>query len=302
MLKKLLAFVCASSFSISGIATEGEKNPKMANYLYDADQVRYELYQINPGKSYNWLFFPGGPGADSCYLRSLVDELKLPGNVWLIDMPGNGSNHCKEHTDDFDRWLDLFPQVVAKFENPIVVGHSFGGMLPLLYPDLENFLAGCVILNSSPCAWAEEAQAYAKQFQLPDLTQDMQAFVQNPNQETFHAALGACMPYYFPKATLEKGSKIFSQVPVHYRPAVWGQIKSAEGKLTARWVPQKVATLIIGSKYDCICPFTLFKRDERFHRPNIRLTFIEDAGHFPWIENPNFVRRAFDDFIRKIES
>lgn len=268
----------------------------MSNYLYDQGQVRYQLYQTNEGKNYNWLFFPGGPGADSTYLQSLIDELRLPGNVWLIDLPGNGSNTIDSCFENFDLWFDLFLPIVKRFDNPIVVGHSFGGILPLLYPELEDILKGCVILNSAPTLWLEEAVIYSKQFDLPDLTQDMQAFIQNPSQETFNSALQACMPYYFPKETLEKGRQLLSQVPFQYRAAVWGQIKAIEGKLSAKWIPQKVPTLIIGSKYDCICPFSLFKNDQRFHRENIKLLFIVNAGHCPWIENPAAVKEAFDEF------
>lgn len=42
---------------------------KNTNYLYDENHVRYELYYSGEGKNYNWLFFPGGPGADSSYLN-----------------------------------------------------------------------------------------------------------------------------------------------------------------------------------------------------------------------------------------
>lgn len=272
----------------------------MANYLYDANHVRYELYHTGEGKNYNWLFFPGGPGADSCYLRSLINELKLPGNAWLIDLPGNGSNVNDSDSDNFDSWFELFPQIIKKFHNPVVVGHSFGGMLALLYPELENFLAGCVILNSAPKLWLEEAVAYSKQFDLPDLTNDMQAFIQTPNQATFKSALNACLPYYFSKDSLEKGRQLLSQVPFHYRPAVWGQVKALEGRLLAKWIPQRVPTLIIGAKYDCICPFSLFKNDERFHRQNIRLMFMENAGHLPWIEDPLTVRKAFEELTSRL--
>jgi len=96
----------------------------MHTYLYDANHVRYELYQTHEGKPYNWLFFPGGPGADSSYLRSL---------------------------------------------------------------------------------------------------------------------------------------------------------------------------------YDCICPFSLFRRDERFQRPNIELFYIENAGHFTWIENPEATKEAFKRLICELE-
>jgi pimeloyl-ACP methyl ester carboxylesterase len=274
---------------------------EITNYLYDSDQVRYELYRTNGEKKYNWLFFPGGPGADSSYLRSLVDVLQLPGNVWLIDLPGNGSNSNNFCIDEFDVWFELFPRIVNRFDNPIVVGHSFGGMLPLLYPELEDVLKGCVILNSSPKLWLAEAVAYSKQFDLPDLTEDMQVFIQNPNQATFEAALNACMPYYFPKETLEKGRQLLSKAPFQYRAAVWGQIKAIEGKLLAQWIPQQIPTLIIGSKYDCICPFSLFKSDQRFQRHNIKLLFIENAGHCPWLENPMAVEKAFKAFYSMLK-
>lgn len=272
----------------------------MTNYLYDANQVRYELYHTGEGKNFNWLFFPGGPGADSSYLRSLVEELKLPGNVWLIDLPGNGNNLNDSYSDNYDAWFEFFPQIIKRFHNPIVVGHSFGGMLPLLYPELETVLTGCVILNTAPKLWLEEAVAYSKQFNLPDLTNEMQALIKTPSQSTFDAALNACMPYYFPPRTLEKGRELFSHVPFQYRPAVWGQVRALEGKLLAKWIPQKVPTLIVGAKYDCICPFSLFKNDERFHRPNIRLLFLENAGHCPWVEDPVAVRKAFTELYSQL--
>ena len=140
----------------------------MRNYLYDENHVRYELYHTGEGKPFNWLFFSGGPGADSSYFHALVDELKLPGNVWLVDLPGNGTN-IPHQPEDFDKWFSLFPTIIKKFTNPVLVGHSFGGMFPLLFPELEHSLKGFVILNSAPSLWLEEAVAYSKQFALPDL-------------------------------------------------------------------------------------------------------------------------------------
>jgi pimeloyl-ACP methyl ester carboxylesterase len=272
----------------------------MANYLYDTAQVRYELYQTNGGKNNNWLFIPGGPGVDSSYLRDLVQELNLPGNVWLIDLPGNGGNTKELFSENYDHWIALFSQIIQQFDNPILVGHSFGGMFPLLFPELEHSLKGFVILNSAPALWLEEAVHYSKQFDLPDLSQEMKEFTRNPNQETFQVALEACMPYYFPKETLEKGRKLFSQVSLRWQPAVWWQRKAVELNFSAKWVPQHVPTLIIGSKYDCICPFSLFKKDERFYRQNIQLVFIENGGHCPWVENPIAVRVAFDAFCSQL--
>lgn len=272
----------------------------MPQYFYDTDHVRYELYQTNGGKLYNWLFFPGGPGADSSYLRTLIDGLKLPGNVWLIDLPGNGENVQGVFPADYDQWDQLLLKMIRQFKHPVLVGHSFGGMFPLLFPELENTLKGLIILNAAPHLWLEDAVTYSKQFDVPDLSKEMQEFTQHPNQDSFNRALDACMPYYFPKETLEQGRKYLSQVPFPWQPAVWWQRKAIECNFSAKWIPQNIPTLIIGAKYDCICPFSLFQNDDRFHRQNIRLLFIEDAGHCPWMENPKAVRQAFEAFCSQL--
>lgn len=274
----------------------------MTEYFYDTNQVRYQLYQTNGGKPLNWLFFPGGPGADSSYFQGLVDCLDLPGNVWLIDFPGNGNNtEGVSENYDYDIWLSLFPTVVKKFQNVVLVGHSFGGMLPLLYPELEKLLKGFVILNSAPKLWLEDAVSYAKPFSLPDLTSEMQEFTKNPNQETFNVALEACMPYYFPKETLEMGRKLLLQIPFSFKPAVWWQRKAIETNFSAKWVPETVPTMIIGAKYDCICPHTLFENDPRFQRPNIDIKFFDDVGHVGWSENPAAFKKAFLEVTALLE-
>lgn len=273
----------------------------MANYSYDTNFVRYDFAVEHESKSYNWLFLPGGPGGDSRYLRSLVDILDLPGNVWLIDLPGNGDNIQRISPDyNYDSWFDILRLSITRFTNPILVGHSFGGMLPLLFPELERHLKGFVILNASPSLWHEEALLFAQKFQLPDLTKEMRAFVENPNNATFKDAIDACMPYYFPQKTLSIGRALLKDIPYQFLPAVWWQKKALEINYSAKWIPQSVPTLILGGTFDCITPFTLFEKDIRFHRPNIELVKISEGGHLPWIENPKSVRSAFDRFCLKL--
>ena len=99
----------------------------MANYFYDEHRTRYDLVNTRSGAAYNWLFFPGGPGADSSYLSSLTDLLDLPGNVWLIDLPGNGSNFISEEYD-FDQWMNLYP----RFQN-LKIQYAWGIRLEVCY-------------------------------------------------------------------------------------------------------------------------------------------------------------------------
>ena len=231
------------------------------------------------------------------YLHSLVGQLDLPGNIWLVDFPGNGSN-TKGIVEgyDFEQWMDLFVPMVQRFERPILVGHSCGAMITFYFPELDGVLKGLVILNSAPSLWLEEAASCAKQFNLPDLTAQMKAFTADPNADTFHALEDACMPYFFPSTSLPQGKALLDPVPYAFLPAVWWQNRVVKTNYSAQWIPQRVPTLIIGSKYDCICPFTIFQKDARFHRSNITMTFIEEGGHFPWVENFAAVQNAFRVF------
>lgn len=269
-------------------------------YFYDENQVRFNLRSTRGKENINWLFFPGGPGADSSYLLDLVNILNLPGNVWLIDLPGNGS-HTIQY-ENFDKWLDIFIPTIQQFDNPVIVGHSFGGMLPLLYPELEKIISGLVVLNSSPRLWLEEAVKKAKDLNLPDLSLEMQIFTENPTQETFNQALAACIPYYFPKESLAIGREKLLALPFNFVPAVWWQRKAIEINFESKWIPQQVPTLIISSEFDAICPSILFMEDERFQRPNIYKQYIENAGHMPWVEKSNEIKQIFTNYLSKIRT
>lgn len=273
----------------------------MDNYLWDKNSVRYQLINsvTNSSLAYNWLFLPGGPGADSSYLFDIGKELKLPGNTWLIDLPNNGSNQVSE-AYDFEWWFDLFLPTIKRFQNPILVGQSFGGMFPLLFPELESLLNGFVILSGAPVLWHEEASRVAKEKQKPSCTEPLKIFVENPNPETFKQALMACTPYYFPSHTLEAGKKICENLAFNYHAAGWWQTKAAEINFNATWIPENVSTLIIGGTEDCMTPPSLFLNDKRFDRDNISLVIIENAGHMPWLEDMNAVKQAFADYMQKL--
>lgn len=276
---------------------------KINNYFYDDNLVRYQLVKSNPGEIIcNWLFVPGGPGVDSSYFLTLIEELDVAGNFWLIDLPANGSNVTAEIKADynFDSWGDCLLSSIQKFQNPIYVGHSFGGMFPLLFTQLEKLLKGFVILNSAPSLWLEEAARCAKENNIPLLSEPMAEFEKNPNPFTFKAALLACAPYYFPESSLEMGEKLLKKITVNYLAAVWWLKKAYEINFNAKWIPQSVPTLIVGASHDFITPYSLFEGDKRFDRKNITMKKIHNAGHFPWLEQMAIVKEAFNGLAKQV--
>lgn len=274
-------------------------------YIYDQNGIRFQLVNSNhdDNKNWNWIFIPGGPGSDSCSLLGLTDLLDLPGNMWLVDFPGNGDNVKGISPDyDYEEWLELVISMVKCFENPLIVGFSFGGSITLLTPELEDYLKGVVILNSTPKLWFEAAALCAKKYNLPDFNPEMQEFILNPSAETCKKLLDTCAPYYFYKQeSLAKVRALLHSTPFAFPPAFWWTHKVTSCGYTATWILQNIPTLIIGSEFDYLTPFELFKDDERYLRSNIDFIEIKEAGHFSWIDNPEAVRVAFQNFSATLD-
>jgi pimeloyl-ACP methyl ester carboxylesterase len=287
-------------FSLLAFMTQRVHSDVQKSYqLFDAYQTRMTLVQSNPGPGYNWLFLPGGPGADSQYYNELIEILHLPGNVWFIDLPENGSNTFKDrYREDFDfnTWEICFKHVLQSLDNIILVGHSFSGIYPLLFPEIEKDLTGLVILCSASRIWIDNALKMAQQKNLPSFEKELAEFLSNKSAESFEKARRVFVHYYFTPETLEKGSKILFRGAFNFHAMNWWLSKARSIDFDAILIPS-IPTLIVGGSEDCAVPFEGYRTDERFHKSNILLREIEGASHTPWLEKPEEVRKLFDAFI-----
>jgi len=300
ILLSTLVFLSSISMGLESV----ESSIPLSKYTYDQNGVRYQLVSSNlvDNKNWNWILIPGGPGCDSSTLLGLTQLLDLPGNTWLIDFPGNGDNTIVADYD-YDHWFDCMVPMVKRFENPIVIGFSFGGIITLLSPELENHLKGVVILSSTPKMWLEEAASCAKKHNLPDFNPQLQEFLLHPSEKTCKGLLEVCASYYFYKEdSVEQGRAVLLSTPFAFQPAFWWMNKIAASGYSATWIPEKVPTLIIGNAFDYMAPFELFRNDSRFVRPNIELIEIKEAGHFNWIDNPDAVKAAIQNFATNLSN
>lgn len=271
-------------------------------------QVYYDnngtkLTQIKTSKGeLNWFFLPGGPGFDASYFSDLTKELTLPGTLWHIDLPGSGSNVKLGVMYQYDKWGDYLLDLIKKYDNVILIGHSFGGTLILSTPALEKHLHGLILMNTIIGSISDLQQAITNKIQglmLPNDETMRQLYLHTPSMENYNNLLKTIAPYFFCPEVIQRGYELLLATPLSQGPLEWAN-QSFLLNYRERWVPQNLTTLILGGDKDYRTPFDLFKNDKRFKRDNIRLHEIEEAGHFPWIEQPDAVKQAFTNFSKSL--
>src|SRR5580693_3560729 len=92
---------------------------------YTATGVRMRLHTQRP-QTLNWLLLPGGPGIGSESLNELADAMDVPGSIWLVDLPGDGSNTARQQDDPYAGWPQVLLEAAEAVPDPVFVGHSTG--------------------------------------------------------------------------------------------------------------------------------------------------------------------------------
>lgn len=66
-------------------------------------------------------------------------------------------------------------------------------------------------------------------------------------------------------------------------------------QLSLSWVAKKFCAPRVLQLH--ATPFSLFEKDPRFVRKNIKMEKILEAGHFPWLEQISAVKKLFNSFV-----
>ena len=114
-------------------------------YIHNNLNVYYE--KLGRGKE---IILLHGWAANNNIYKKIVDRLVSKYSVYLIDLPGFGKSIDldKEYTlDDYVLFLKKFIETL-KIDNPILIGHSFGGRIAIRY-SIENKVDKIVLIDSA---------------------------------------------------------------------------------------------------------------------------------------------------------
>jgi len=275
--------------------------------FFTTSGVRLSLRSQHPGPL-NWLLLPGGPGIGSESLHELADILDVPGSIWMVDLPGDGSNTSfpvplqqswdgvsfppSASHDPYAQWPQVLLEAATSLPNAVYVGHSTGGMYLLSVPELEQHIAGLVLISSAPDAsWHPHYVQMTKRHPLPEVDLAAKRYESEPTNDNLRDLAVASTPWNFTPKGIAMGQDLLSRMPYNQDATVWSD-QAFDHIYQAKWWPKTLPTLILSGAEDRIVLQTLWNRPE-FKQQNVIHQWIEDAGHFPWLENPDGVQSAF---------
>ncbi len=250
----------------------------------------------------NWIFVPGGPGLGSEIFKQLTNQIELPGVVWHFDFPNDGSNRLKNFQFSEKIWKQSLLESVDLFNHPVLVAHSFGGMVALSIPELEKKLGGLILMNSSPNQeWMKLFSGYTKVHPNPALEQAKLEYSKMPSDQTFKEFTLLAAPYFFTELSMKEGLALLSKLPYSHKSYDWAQTYF-HPNYEANLILNDFPVLVLGGELDFLTPLILFSKNPCFSKDNIEILELKGVGHFPWVGNCKLVQEILNVFIKKLKA
>jgi proline iminopeptidase len=187
-----------------------------------------------------------------------------------------------------------------------LMGHSAGGSMILNYAfGYRDRVAGLVLVDA-PVGDTSKGNERMERMQLrkdePWFDAAFRAFGQMPTtQEEFEAHNRAIMPFFFSSIeNLARNRDVFDRTSLSFHATQGqGQSDGSSADLASCLPGIKIPTLIIVGIDDFICTLSAA---EYLHREIAcsKLLVIENAGHFPWLEQPEQFFGGMRAFLPKL--
>ncbi|MEO6926810.1 MAG: alpha/beta hydrolase [Rhodanobacter sp.] len=256
------------------------------------------LHSSRTGKL-DWLLLPGGPGLGSESLHELADALNVPGSVWLVDLPGDGSNTTRADGEPFAQWPHVLVEAAQAVSDAIFVGHSTGGMYLLATAQLRGLVRGLALLDTAAdCSWHARFLEMTRSHPLPAFDRAAAAYERDPSAANLMRLAVASAEWNFTPQALDAGRALLARLPYNGGAVAWSEA-NFDHTYKAAWWPSDVPVLRLWGDCDQIVSQQSWDACE-YATSNVMTRVILGAGHFPWIDNPVAVTNAFSDFADKI--
>ena len=284
-----------------GLFFSQEKN----SFCTGEEKIAFQIF----GKGEPVLIINGGPGMNSNGFSSLAGMLSDNNTVIIYDQRGTGDSKVEDQAKS-NITIELMVEDIERlrehlgYDNWIVLGHSFGGMLAYAYAAKYPESLKAMIQSHSGGMSLRDVGRFDVRARLTKAENDsllhysvmMQTNPGNPQLEKRRA-------YFMAKAYLEgtEYEEIIAdrlmEVDRDLNSMIWGNMRSTNFDKTPamKKFPKKV--LILHGLNDVV-PVEIAEEAHAI-LPDSRLVKMENCGHYGWLDRPDIYLKEVKDFLNR---
>ncbi|MEG1597466.1 MAG: alpha/beta hydrolase [Bacilli bacterium] len=215
-----------------------------------------------------------GWGQNIEMMMPLGNQFKDCFKITILDLPGFGKSDepsCGITIFEYNKILEEF-LIRLKITNPIIIGHSFGGRLGIIYASLNP--VSKLVLFGSPCIRENNKMSLK--------TKTLKTLKKVPLLGNFSE--------YFKRHI---GSEDYKNASIVMREILVNTINT---DLSANACKIKCPTLLLWGENDTAAPLELAKKLEQLIKDAALITF-PNFGHYLYLENMNPIVNILNNFF-----
>ncbi len=242
------------------------------------------------------ILIPGGPGLSTSYLRSM-DQLSDKYQLHYLDLCG--TNGTEVEILDAIKIASKIKEYAETIESGFtLLGHSYGGYLASKTATITSPRALICIstpLSSNSMNFAIDNYS---QNRSRELIEKEAQWLANNSDDTFKAWLSSYGKLYF-NTNDERWKDLFLKDNTSYRFFLNNSNDIENDKSVLIHIARTdFPKLFIAGNDDALIPPSVLKIDAE--AGSFKYSPIDNAGHFPMLENPKRTISTIDDFISTI--
>jgi len=260
------------------------------------------------------LLLGGGPGFSSWNLEPIQTKIAAMGyRVFLADMLGIGENRHLNPQPVLNAWVEqldtLLTQQLNAGEKVILVGHSWGALMAMLYAQSHNNKVAKIILLNPVDPEKAAMQNLTDEIHLRnqenvnvdwDSDQAWSNEIGDQNQDLEHLTLRQIqqvLPTYFMDYNLGvKYAKQFTVKDFNIDLNIQAWKEYDQNPIKFKTINQfKQPVSFIDCNQDYLMPYNLNAMQNKMQFQQVDL--IDQCGHFPWIEQSQTFYRLLKEHL-----
>jgi len=226
-----------------------------------------------------------GWGTNMNTFAPIAKELEKNFNVHNLDFPGFGDSSPPESVWGVEEYTDFLERFVneKQIKNPIIIAHSFGGRVSLLYSS-RNHVNKLIIIDGAGIKPKRPLKYYIKVYSYKLTKKLLPLFIGKENAEK--------------RVELKRkksGSSDYNNASGIMRDIL---VKVVNEDLKHVLPNIEAPTLLIWGENDTATPVRDAKIMEK-NIPDCGLVILKNAGHFSFLDKPYEVNTIIDSFLEK---